>query len=318
MLRITVGRTACCLLAALCIGSFAVWGQARDASAARVEAATQTEKPQDKAAESKSKRIVYAVKHGSAKDLAAVLGKHFKSDVEIQTLPDSPSNLLLINAAPAAFDEVLKLLAQLDRQPQVVSVQVLVAEVAGKKGEGGKPEAADKELDEREFTGSSDEVLAKIEALRKKGLIGGYKQLQLAAVENQRAAVLVGDMKPFVTAVTVTARGTTSRAISYRNVGTSVQVTARVGAGKKVELELDVSDARSHVPEDGIVLGKDEAGQPVRATEFITAKLMAKLSVTSGQALAAKGVKTTSKSGQAQTLVIVTARVVEPDAKPGK
>ena len=71
-------------------------------------------------------------------------------------------------------------------------------------------------------------------------------------------------------------------------------------------------------PEDGAQIGQDENGKPIRAADFITARLDTKLDVAPGQAVAARGVKTTSKSGQAQTLVIVTARVVDPDADSKK
>jgi len=37
----------------------------------------------DEGPATKNKRIVYLVRYGSAKDLAAALGKHFKSDAEV-------------------------------------------------------------------------------------------------------------------------------------------------------------------------------------------------------------------------------------------
>ena len=43
-----------------------------------------------------------------------------------------------------------------------------------------------------------------------------------------------------------------------------------------------------------------------------------RLSVHSGQAVVADGVKTTSKSGRPRLLVIVAARLLETDAKPGQ
>ena len=46
--------------------------------------------------------------------------------------------------------------------------------------------------------------------------------------------------------------------------------------------------------------------------------LLMRRSVASGKAVAARGVQTTSKSGQTQTLVIVSAQLAEPDPKDGK
>src|SRR5262249_38268616 len=65
----------------------------------------------------KEKRTLYVPKHGQAKELATILAKHFKGDAEIQVLPDSPSNCLLVRAAPSVLEEVVKLLEQLDRRP---------------------------------------------------------------------------------------------------------------------------------------------------------------------------------------------------------
>src|SRR5262249_55094219 len=162
-----------------------------------------------------NKRTVYVVKHGSAKDLARILAKHFKGDAEVQVLPDSPSNCLLIRAAPKVFAEVVQLLEQLDRRPQLVSVELLIAEVTPRKGKDGKPVRG--ELDEKEFTGPAQAVLEKLEALRKNGVIGSLKRIQLTAVENQPASVIIGETKPVVTGVTTTGTGLVSRALTYRN-----------------------------------------------------------------------------------------------------
>jgi type II secretory pathway component GspD/PulD (secretin) len=249
---------------------------------------------------SKNKRIVYVVKRGDAKELANLLAKHFKGDAEIQVLPDSPSNCLLISAAPNVFEEVIKALERLDQPPRLIAVELLVAEVLPKKGEDGKPAA--RELDEKELTGSSQEVLKKLEALKKDGAIGTLKRIQLTTVENQPASAMIGETKPMMSG---------PNTIHYRNVGTNARVTAQVSGENTVQVELNVEDARLFVPPDGIELGKDEKGAPILATEVVLASLKTKVSVPSGQAVPAIGVKTTSKSGQTQTLVVVTARVLK-------
>jgi type II secretory pathway component GspD/PulD (secretin) len=310
MPRMTVGRMAICLVIVSCIGLCA--GRGQEGGRPAGDEARGPAKGGDAAG--KERRAVYFVKHGSAKDLAAALAKHFKGEAEVQVLPDS-GNCLLIRAAPPAVAEVIKLLGQLDRRPQLVSVEVLIADVVLKGGEGGKPGPAVKPLDERQFTGPARDVLAKVEALRTKGQIGGLKRIQLAAVEGLPTSALVGEMKPLVAGVNVTAAGRVSKTIVYRNTGATVALTVRVASDQAVQMDLDVHDARVRVPEDGVVLGKDEDGATIRAAEFITADLKTKLSVAPGQAVAAQGVKTDSKSGPAQTLMIVTARVVEPGAR---
>jgi type II secretory pathway component GspD/PulD (secretin) len=275
-------------------------------------AVAQTEPP------AKARRTVYVVKHGAAKDLAALLGKHFKGDADVQVLPDAPSNCLLISAPPALFEEVVKALEALDRRPHQVSVEVLVAEAAPRKAGGEKPGSGDKELDESQFSGPAEQVLDRVELLLKKGQLESLKRIQLTALENQQASVHVGDSKPVVMGTTRTGTGLVARSIVYRNVGAVVRLTPRLTAEKLVHLDLTVEDARVAYPEDGAEVGQDENGKPVRAADFITARLDTRVDVPPGQALAAKGVQTTSKSGQAQTLVIVTARVLDPDADSKK
>lgn len=273
-------------------------------------APAQTEPP------TRARRTVYLVRHGAAKDLAALLAKHFKDDADVQVLPDAPSNCLLISAPPAVFDEVVKLLDQLDRRPHVVAVEVLIAEAAPRKAEGDK--AADQGLDERDFTGPAGQVLEKVEALHRKGLIQTLKRLQLTALENRPALVLAGDNKPFVMSAGTTAAGHVTRMITYHQVGTEVRLTPRLTAEGQVQLDLTVQEAGAAYPEDGPKVGEDENGKPVRAPDFTLARLETKLDVPAGQAVAANAVQRSAKSGQGQTLVIVTARVEDADDGPKK
>jgi type II secretory pathway component GspD/PulD (secretin) len=265
---------------------------------------------------SKSKRIAYIVKYGDAKTLAGLLAKHFKSDADIQALPDGSSNCLLISAAPDVFDEVAKVLDQLDRRPQLISIEVTVADVLPKKGDDGKPVA--REINEKDFTGPAKDVRDKLDALQKDGALGSLRRIQLTAVENEPASAMVGETKPMITGITTTATGRTSRMMAYRQTGTKAAVTARATAENTVAVELDIEDARLYVPPDGIELGKDENGAPVLAAEVVLSTLKGKLSLPSGQAAAAQGVKTLSKSGQTQTLIVVAARVLEPGSKGAK
>jgi type II secretory pathway component GspD/PulD (secretin) len=264
----------------------------------------------------KNKRIAYVVKYGDAKNLAGILSKHFKGDAEIQALPEGPSNCLLISAAPEVFDEVIKVLDQLDRRPQVIAIEVTVAAVLPKKGDDGKPVA--REVNEKDFTGPAEDVRDKLEALQKDGTLGSLRRVQLTAVENEPVSAMLGETKPMVTGTVIRATGMASRSITYRQTGTKAAVTARITAEGIVALDVEIEDSSLHVPPDGIEIGKDENGAPVLATEVVLATLKGKLSIPSGQAVAAEGVKTLSKSGQTQTLIVVAARVREPGSRGAK
>jgi hypothetical protein len=91
---------------------------------------------------------------------------------------------------------------------------------------------------------------------------------------------------------------------SYRNVGTRVKVTPQVMANGSVTLDLSVED--SHGRDSATVEGK---------TEFSMTSLAGKISVESGKAVLAKDVKAKSKEGEGEILMVVGARVAEPEAK---
>jgi hypothetical protein len=193
----------------------------------------------------------------------------------------------------------------------LVAVEVWVAEVmpGDKKAEA---------LDTKSLNGPADEVLTRVEELRNKGRIGELKRLEVTTVENHLAHAHLGQTKPLVIGLSVTATGRTSRNIMYRNFGADVRVTPRVGPENVVALELRVQDARPHVDLDAPVLGNDENKAPIRATETTLATVEGKVSVPSGQAVVLHGVKTTGKGGPLPTLVIVTARVLDGTQKEKK
>jgi type II secretory pathway component GspD/PulD (secretin) len=262
----------------------------------------------------KGKRMLYSVKHGDAGDLATVLGKLFKGDAEIQSLPGSPSNCLLVRAEPKVLEEIAKVLAEVDRRPRLVSVELIIAERPLKAATDEKP------IDAKDFTGAAKEVLARVEAHKKKGDFTGVKRFQFLALENRPARFAAGESMPYTSGAFGGGRpgARVSRALSYRDIGTTADVTARIQDDKTVVLDLSIQHSRAHVPEDGIVVGQEENGVPIRATEFFQDLLKSKLSVTSGQAVAARDIQTSLKTGRSRTTFIVTARILGPEVEPGK
>ena len=111
--------------------------------------------------------------------------------------------------------------------------------------------------------------------------------------------------KPMLVGRTVTGTGIVQNNITYQNVGSQVKVTAHAADEKSIALELSLEEAWLNTPEDGVDLVADK-DKPVKATEIVRSSVETKLSVVPGSAAVVTGVKTTSKSGRAQTLVIVT------------
>src|SRR5262249_50075897 len=149
-----------------------------------------------------------------------------KDDVEVQVLPGTTSNCILINAPGAVFDEVVKLLAQIDRPPRHIEVEVLVAGISPKKSDD-KPEAG-KEIDLEEFSGPASEVVKKARGMPQKGPFTSLRQLRFPLVEGQPPAALRGETNPYITAMTTLPTGRISRTYTIRQLGTQVRLTARV------------------------------------------------------------------------------------------
>ncbi len=173
-------------------------------------------------------------------------------------------------------------------------------------------------MSERELSGTISEVTARLGLLQKQGRVAGLRRIQLSALDNQPASVQIGETKPMVAGMNVNRAGGATNVIQYRDVGTFLKVTPRTSgrpaADGPIMLDLDLQDSRLRTPDDGVPLGAGEKGA-VTAPEFVRSTLTTKLSVPSGQAIVAKGIKVDEKSQKGQSLVIVAARVVEPPAR---
>jgi len=255
-----------------------------------------------------NKRLIYPVRNGSAKDLAAALQQHLKADADIAVVAEPSANCLLISARPAVLAEVVKALELLDRRPRLLAVEVVVIELSGDKGP-----------DDKDFTGPAGEVLARVAEMQTKGQVAGVTRLQMTAAENQSSRALQGATRPFITAIgqPLVEGAPPPARIQYRDVGTQAQLTPGLAQDGTVFLELSVKAARLHVPPDARVLGKNEKGDLVRETHFVTATVSAKVTVPPGQMVPVKGVEVSDKGGSFRAVVLVTARALD-EAKPEK
>jgi type II secretory pathway component GspD/PulD (secretin) len=253
-----------------------------------------------------NKRLLYAVRNGPAKDVAAALNKLFKGDLDVEAVGEPSANCLLISGKPAAVAEAVKALELLDRRTRLVAVEVTLLDLA-----------ADKEVDDKGLTGPAADVTAKIADMQKRGQVAAVTRLQLTAAENHASEARHGESKPMVVGVTRRGDGVASRSITYRNTGTQVSLTPRLGQDGTVYLDLNVESARLHTPADGVMIGQDEKGEALRAAEVLLAKVSAKVAVAPGQVVAVEGMQSSSKSSPFRTVVLVTAHALD-EGKTGK
>lgn len=262
------------------------------------------------ASDDNPQRMIYVVKYGNAKDVATALTSHFKGVAQIEVLPESPSNCLLIRAAPSAIKEVVEVLEKMDRLPRLVTVDVIFLE-RSPKAKKGNIDRENVKLVPAEFTGPAEAVLKRIDDLVKKGQLGAYKRLQITTAENQTANARLMSSEPYVTAVQ-SIGGRTHKTVSYRPTGASARVTLRMPADNNVVMDLDAESVWAHVPvENGVSVGKDDDGSTIYLAEFPTAMAQCKnVVIPAGQAVALKDIQTKSQTAENETLIIVSATPV--------
>lgn len=263
----------------------------------------------------KIKRTIYDVRHSSAKNLAEMLNKHFKDEADFQAVPEPTSNALLLSGSPAVLTEVQTVLGRLDRAPRQVALEIWIAEM----GPPGKGE----EVDAKTLEGTLEEVRARLEQLHHKGHITTLRRFELKASENQPALVTNSEQKTFVTGSSSGfggkgGAGGKTLSMAVRAIGTKLTATARIPPDRDITLELNLEDSRPHVAADAPVLGLDDTGNPIRATDIVTSSVETKLNLRSGHAAPLQGMVSRSKAGTAQMLIVVGTRLIEETGAKGK
>jgi type II secretory pathway component GspD/PulD (secretin) len=234
-----------------------------------------------------TERVVYPVRGGDPAMLAEVVAKHFRGEVVVSALPSA----LVLTGDPAAVAEATKLLDRIDRPARTVEIEVSLVEVTGKADAPAPAVGPD--------------VLTRLDELAKAG--AAVQRIKLTAVEGQPVSVQVGRNYPVVSGAVrgpgPGGGGPQLRSVTYQQVGTTVRATARVEADNAVAIDLNVQD-NSVKPAEGAE----------EHPEFDTDTLTTRVNVPPGQAVVAQAIRKDAKGGRTVTLVVVTAKVVEPRA----
>ncbi len=141
-------------------------------------------KPDDAA-----RTLVFFVKHSSANEVADALSRLF-DDNWLQVVPEPKSGCLLIRVVPEVRDDVVAILAELDRPPRAITLQLMLLRTPA----GRKPDAAGRSH-ASELRGKTDVVEGKVRELEASGELLVVNHVQLTTLENQQALVQVGQRK---------------------------------------------------------------------------------------------------------------------------
>src|SRR4051794_37181669 len=103
---------------------------------------------------------------------------------------------LKLSGKEDAVKEAAAVLNRLDRRSRSLVIEVLIVEMA-KPAEGGKSEAGDEGLDAQAFSGPAEAVVAKVQALRRKGQLARVERIRLSTLEGQQASAQISENRPY-------------------------------------------------------------------------------------------------------------------------
>ena len=252
------------------------------------------------------RRMNYAVRHGSAVELAEILRERHPDTDGAAVVPVQGSNRLLIAAPGAAFDEIAVSLEELDRPRQTFVVDVMIVE--GTAFTPGNSQASDA----GQFTGTIEQVTSRLKDLLQEQKISGLRQIRLEVGEGRTGSALFRRESMTITPnVTGSLRqGGTQRGFQTLSAEMHAAIKVRMAGPGKVVVELSLDDTRIVVPDDADELGIGPGG-PMIPRDTLNSQLASQLTVPLGGAAPAQGLQTVGKPDGIGLCIIVAARLAE-------
>jgi hypothetical protein len=258
-------------------------------------------------------RVVCPLQSSPAASIAATLQQLFQTEGrtakdtvqdQVAIVPDAAGNCLLISGPPGAAEEVRRLVKELDRPPAVIRLEVRMIAIAEEKVKKS-PDAGSGENKPSE-QGASKDLYPVEMAEDGEVLLRG----EIATLSGQKGMIRVGCTRPMVAGVAL-GRGGTMNNITYRDVGTVIQMTPRMSPAGDILVELNVEDSRYGPEEEGAVFFTPEKGPPQRTPSVENFKLDSTVHLQPGRTLVLGGMSSGGKDGRLR-LLSVTAHVVPP------
>jgi Ca2+-binding EF-hand superfamily protein len=218
--------------------------------------------------------LLHVLQSTPVRDVAESLAQLFRSEKELQIIPDVTNNALLVRGPRNQVSAVVEALKKLDQPPKLITLEISLVEVLG-----------DAKIAPDRLNGPLHEVQSALEELQAQNAVLVTDSIQITTLDNQPAKVQIGRQVPTITSTQVTSRGRT-HSTEYLSVGTLVSLTPRVNRNHVVlELDLEKSDVRPAPPTD------DETPLP---PEMITVTLQTTVAVEDGHALLMEAARTRS------------------------
>jgi len=283
----------------------------RDAAVAAKEAAPAKHPQLVRAVLPPAKRMAYRVRNLPARDLAETVKEFLHTEATARQdfsaglviVPEPITNSLLMSVREDQLDQLAEMIRELDANPGMVAIEVLMAEVAV---EGGVEKAA---FETAIKSKSLDAVIAE---LKKRGQVRLLARPAVTTLNNQPAFIQIGQRVPRITGTSAGPRGNVNT-VTLENVGLTLGITPRISADGVVTMEIDVEESHFGPAEEGTPISTSSEGEVVRMPEIRTSQLQTTVCVASGEVLALGGLLTTRQDESPscrQLLLYLTAEVL--------
>ncbi len=225
--------------------------------------------------EKRLRMYVYKMQHEQAETTVPILTELFKEKItptakpgaaveeSMKIIADKNTNAIIIKALPIDYHSIRAIIETLDATPQQVLIEAIVAEVTltdalqhgveyffrhkGSEDKGGKLSLNPENIIENttDFLPSGTKFFTfnrDIDAIV--NLVASETELEvlssphLLVRDEQTASIQVGSSEPIRTGTTQSSAGATLEQIQYRDIGTILTVTPRIGENQMVTLDI--------------------------------------------------------------------------------
>ncbi len=220
-------------------------------------------------------------------------------------IADPVTNSLLLSGTPDGIRETLKLVEELDTEPCMVCVQVVIGMVESREGLSllaPNPEGP-------EICCTHAEACRLIDEFSKSDAVKILARPQIVNLDNQPAFFQIGHRVPRVTA---TKEGQIL-ATGLENVGLIVGVTPRVSPDHAVTMEIDLEKSEVGPEDQGFPLGVDAKGNVIRSPKIETTMAQTTVSIPPGRAMIVAGLALDGGQHRGELVLVVTPHIVAKD-----
>jgi Flp pilus assembly secretin CpaC len=186
---------------------------------------------------------------------------------------------------------------------RMVMIEVLIADV--RRGETAKGDARD----------LSGDPKTRIQQLDKAGKLDALTRVQLAAVENQKASLRIGQR---VARITGSQRGPAGQvnSVTMENIGLMLGVTPEIRRDGLVVMAIAIERSQLRPAEEGTPTSKPSDGEAIRVPPTETLSAQTTISARNGQSVLVGAERTERQARQSELLIVVTPELInnEPPA----